>query len=196
MYAKYSEVLNLGGTPACARDFKLKQYHHVRLDLEFKEDCRTWLKFLEGEFRSVVSRPMVDLLCTQILTSEDITFYSDASTSEMLGFGCILNSNWIQGFQDANFIRTQRPSIEFLELYALAVGILTWGSSHPELKNNRITVFCDNEAIVHVMNGTTSSCANCMTLLRLIVLDGLINNRHLTAKYVKLSQNGLADSLS
>ena len=41
MYAKYSNCLK-GGS-----DSKLKQYHNIRLDQEFKLDCRVWLEFLQ-----------------------------------------------------------------------------------------------------------------------------------------------------
>ena len=42
---------------------------------------------------------------------------------------------------EADFIENDQPSIAFLELYALCVGILMWNQ---ELRNCRIVVFCDN----------------------------------------------------
>ena len=64
MYSKYSRVVNIGGSPTNAAEFKLKQYHHVRLDAEFKLDCHVWLNFLktDPEIQKVVCRPMVDHL--------------------------------------------------------------------------------------------------------------------------------------
>ena len=38
MYAKFHQV-----------SATLKPYHHIKLDEEFKDDCRMWLGFLQGE---------------------------------------------------------------------------------------------------------------------------------------------------
>ena len=138
----------------------------------------------------VVSCPMVDLLSTA-QTSEDICFYSDASGK--YGYGCLLNNKWIHGCWDTEFLTNCKPSIEFLELFALVAGILTW---QHELRDARFTVFCDNTAIVQMINSLTSSCANCVNLLRLLTLNGLQFNRRISAKYVDTKSNFLADALS
>ena len=70
MYAKYSKVIHFPGA-SCAHDilseFKLKSYHHVRVDGEFKADCRIWLQFLEdGYINDIVNRPMIDVLSPYI----------------------------------------------------------------------------------------------------------------------------------
>ena len=174
MYTKYSEVINFGGTPRNSYQYKLKQHHHVKIDAEFKTDCRIWLDFLEGEMQHVVNRPMVDLLgiCN---TSTDIRFYSDDSASKSLGFGAVLNNIWIRG-DWGSFMEECSPSIEYLELFMLCAGVLTW-RMHEDLINTRITVFCDNQVVVQMINNNTSSCKNCMFLLRLLTIDGLQNNR-------------------
>ena len=135
---------------------------------------------------------MVDTL-GQHVTSMEISFYTDASGS--IGFGSLLNRKWIQGFWEKDFLKSNKPSIEYLELFALAAGILTW-QNQPELVNNRITVFCDNTAVVQMINNMTSSCEHCMKLIRILVLDGLKFNRRLSAKYIDTKSNFLADSLS
>ena len=121
----------------------------------------------------VVSRPMVDLLSTA-QTSEDICFYSDVSGK--YGYGCLLNNKWIRGCWDTEFLTNCKPSTEFLELFALVAGILTW---QHELRDARFTVFCDNTAVVQMINSLTSSCANCVNLLRLLTLNGLQFNRRI-----------------
>ena len=136
---------------------------------------------------------MIDL--SLMKTTHKIRFYLDASATAALGFGCILDKNWIFSKWEDNFIETVKPSIEFLELYALCAGIFTW-ENHDSLTNCHITVFCDNTAVVNMINNITSKCKLCMYLIRMIVLNGLIFNRRLNAKYVKSKENGLADSLS
>ena len=186
IYAKYSQ---------CG-DSILKQHHHIRLDQEFKADCAVWLKFLrDTDLSKVVNRPMVDILGETVVSSQDISFFSDASAAKTLGFRCILQDSWIQGFWPDNFVETCKPTIEYLELFALTAGILTWRDKEI-LNNTRVSIHCDNMAVVHMINGITSSCHHCMYLLRLLTLNGLKHNCRLTAKYVSTKDNVLADTLS
>ena len=170
---------------------RLKQYHHVRLDAEFKQDCATWLAFLDNTSVSVVNRPMIDLALT--VSAEDISFSSDASAAHQLGFGSILGSRWIFGAWGTQFMKQYEPRIEYLELYALCAGVITWSYL---LKNCRIIVYCDNQAVVGMINEMASSCPKCMKLLRLLVLSGLTDNRRIFARYISSKSNFLADSLS
>ena len=151
MYSKFSEVINVGGHPKNAQEFRLRQYHHVCLDAEFKEDCEIWCNFLQGDLAKVVNRPMVDLLDDVIKTSTDICFYSDTSAAKDLGFGALLNTNWIQQFWGQDFVEKCNPSIEYLELYTLVAGVITW-EDHEDLINCQISVFCDNQAVVNMIN--------------------------------------------
>ena len=136
MYSKYCNVVNIGGSPNSAREFKLKQYHHVRLDAEFKLDCKVWLGFLrdDSQMQSAVCRPMVDLLVEKELAT-DISFYSDASAAESHGFGAILGNRWIKGLWPEKFISECKLSIKYLELFTLCVGVLSW-KDRTKLSNN------------------------------------------------------------
>ena len=59
MYAKFtSQKFKLG----------LRGHHHVKLDKEFKEDCRVWVEFLESFQETTLCRPLIDL-------SENISQY-------------------------------------------------------------------------------------------------------------------------
>ena len=84
----------------------------------------------------------------------------------MVNTGCTKN-----GLQ--KFIRQQKPSIEFLELYAVTAAVLSWIHQY---KNSRIILFCDNQSVVDMINITSTSCRHCMVLIRMIVLKGLIEN--------------------
>ena len=197
MYAKFSGLIKSDvHQQKKGNDFqrKLKQYHHIRLDGEFKRDCAVWLKFLDTSLYQSVNWPMVDIL-GQLTTSEEIAFYSDASAAETLGFGCLLEERWIQKFWENGFIERYKPSIKFLELFALAAGIFTW-QNQPHLTNCRVVVFCDNTAVMQMINDMMSSCPHCMVLIRKLVLNGLQYNRRLSAKYVNTRDNFLSDALS
>ena len=171
----------------------LKPYHHVRLDAEFKSDCRVWLSFLMNEdIKKVVNRPMIDI--DMITSSADVGFTSDASAACSLGYGCVLGNQWIYGQWEPNFIKEDKPSIEYLELYALCAGVITWEN---QLSNCRIIIHCDNMGVVGMVNNLASTCKKCMHLLRLLTpFNGLIHNRRITVKYIKSSDNILSDTLS
>ena len=85
------------------------------------------------------------------------------------------------------------PSIEFLELLTLCAGVFTWSE---RLRNIRFTMFCDNQAVVTMINTTSSTCKNCMILLRKLVLKSLQMNFRIFATYVSSADNDVADCLS
>ena len=60
----------------------------------------------------------------------------------------------------------------------------------------RVVVFCDNFSVVHMINNSSSSCRNCMVLIRLIVLESLYQNVRVFAKHIRTKKNGAADALS
>ena len=174
-----------------AKGQKLKHFHHVSLDSEFISDALVWKLFLTNDRARVWCRPFVDQ--TRFETSHTLNFYTDSSAGETKGFGCVFNNSWTCGTWGKRFIRQQKPSIQYLELYALCAGILTWAD---RITDPRVVVFCDNQAVVEVVNNYTSSCKNCMHLIRLLVLNCLIYNRRVTVKYVESKRNILADALS
>ena len=94
MYAKYSEKMQLKGYDkknSWERKFALKPHHHICLDAEFKADCKVWLTFLnkDSDLNQIVNRPMIDVLAPSV-TSEEICFYSDASSK--IGYGCLFDT--------------------------------------------------------------------------------------------------------
>ena len=121
--------------------------------------------------------------------------YSDSSLSAKLGMGAVFLEwdSWIYRQWNPQFIKKSKPSIEFLELYALVAAVLTWSD---KLSNQRVAIYCDNQAVIHMVNNTASSCVQCMKLLRILVLDSIRANRRLFALYVNTRDNFLADSIS
>ena len=134
---------------------------------------------------------MVDMKVT--ISASELMFYSDASANPRLGFGAIYESRWIFAQWEPGYIDKFKPSIEYLELLGLTAAVLTWGDL---LRNQRILVFCDNTAVVNMVNNMSSTCKDCMFLLCTLALNNLINNRRVFAKNIQTSDNYLADSLS
>ena len=171
---------------------KLKQHHHVTID----KDCKVWKGFLAQakDHPQYLCRAFTDLDARKYATT--LNFYSDAAKKGVLGFGAVYNNRrWIGGQWGNPFIEKCNPSIEFLELYALTAAILTRGHL-PELWNGLVTVFCDNQAVMYMVNDLSASEKKCMNLIRVLALNGLKYNRRLHVKYVESKNNGLADAIS
>ena len=96
----------------------LKLHHHLTVTSEMKAD---WNEFLAHP--SVFCRPFIDFTGTN---TQDIDFFSDASRIFNLGMGAISDSSWMfMKWQEE--VATLKPSIEYLELYALTGAVLAWG---------------------------------------------------------------------
>ena len=59
-----------------------------------------------------------------------------------------------------------------------------------------MVLYCDNEAVVNMVNNMASKCPNCMYILCLLAIDNLIHSRRVFAKHLRLEQNYLSDTLS
>ena len=166
---------------------KLKPHHHIRVNSEMRQDLLMWAAFLEQP--NIFCRPWMDF--STMLVADEIDMYSDASGK--IGMGAIWQGNWMYQLWDKNFIDEQKPSIEYLELYMVTAAVLSWIHNY---KNKRIILFYDNKSVVDMINITSTSCRNCMVLIRLIVLKGLMENVRVFAKHVEGAKNVYADSLS
>ena len=148
-----------------------------------------WLQFLTGETTTAINRSFVDFQSNSI-TAQELDFHSDVSGAKHLGIGAIFENSWMFQMWELHFIKIYQPSIEFLELYAVAAAILKW--SH-QLSNLRVVIFCDNLSVVWMINA--ANCPRCVNLLRIITFKALQTNTRYFAKHVIGSQNVLADLL-
>ena len=167
----------------------LKSHHHLRISAEIHADLSMWLWFVNHP--SIYCRSFLDFSNT--LEASEICMYSDASKNAKLRFGGICNKSWMYQQWDPSFIEQEDPSIEYLELYAVLATVLNW--LH-RFQNSQIILFCNNQSVVAMINNTTSSCPNCLILIRELVLHSLCLNVRVFAKYVPSKQNKQADYLS
>ena len=114
-----------------------------------RADLRMWLTFLNHP--TVFCRPFLDF--SNFIIADEIDIYSDASG--VIGMGAICGESWMHQKWPSNFIKKFKPSIEYLELFAVTAAVLTWIQN---LKNKRIILFCDNQSVVNMINLTTTSC--------------------------------------
>ena len=172
--------------PAATKN--LKPHHHLKITQEMKNDLLVWEEFLAHP--SVFCRPFTDFSLTKDATQ--LQFFTDASRNFSLGCRGHYGNEWFFVGWDEKFMQINQPSIAYLELYALVVGIILWIKN---FKNSKIQVFCDNMGVVSMVNNT-SSCKNCMILLRMLVLHSLIWNVKVRAKFVSTKANAKADAIS
>ena len=195
MYAKFSGWVRLGNTTHKSQELVhtkfLKQHHHVRLDAEFKNDCKVWAEFLDSNDSMSYCHPYVDLSTT--ITAEILDFYTDAAKGKSLGFGGSFGPHWLFGQWEPGFIEENDPSIEFLELYAVCISVFAWCQ---QLKNQQVILFCDNQAVVNMINNTSAKCPHCMQLIRKLTLKSRLMNMHIFARWVRGVENQRADLLS
>ena len=165
----------------------LKPHHHIRITGEMKLDLELWQTFLKHP--TVYCRPFMDL--SENIVSTEIDFYTDASGR--IGFGGVCQNSFMYEYWDSEFLRVENPSIDYLEMYAVAAAVLAW--IH-RFKNRRVTIFTDNKGVRDMLNSAVGKTNNCMVLIRIIVLKCLVENVKLSAKYVKSEDNIFADQLS
>ena len=162
-------------------------HHHIKVNGEMRSDLQTWQKFLKEP--TVYCRPFMDY--SRTLYATDLDFYTDASG--VIGGGGICFNQWFKFQWSKEFLAKYNPSIQYLEMYALTVGILLWLK---DFSNKRICVFTDNKGVRDSINESSSGCKQCMVLIRLVVLECLAYNVRLFAKYVESEKNNFSDALS
>lgn len=173
----------------------LKQHHHIRVTQEMKLDLGMWKGFLKQEGNLV--RPFVDFAKGD--TFMNIPMTSDAAKAPHVGFAACLHDERTNTLfycfdqWEPGFIQNYDPSVQFLELFALTVGIVLFSA---KLKNSRVRILCDNQAVIHMVNETTSLCKHCMILIRLLVLAALENNVVYEVDYIESKHNRWSDLLS
>ena len=167
----------------------MKDNLHVNVTREVKQDLLLWQIFLSEP--TVFNRRFMEFDTN--LTALELFFYTDASSTK--GCGGVFNDEWfIMEWEDDIFEHPNYyPSINYLELYALTIGILNWAC---KFRNQFVTIFCDNMSVIHMVNSNTSKCAYCMDLIRIIVLHSMIMNVRIKAVHVPTHLNIYADSLS
>ena len=170
------------------KEVALKPHHHIQVNAEIKKDLTMWEEFLNHPM--AYCRPFLDF--ESVLKVDEVAMTSDAAKSDKLGFAAVCQDSWTYGSWDG-FVKKFDPSIEYLELYGVLVGVLNW--LH-RFRNRRIILFCDNQAVVAMINKNTSSCKNCLTLIRMLVLHSMKLNVRVFAKYITSRDNLNSDLLS
>ncbi len=158
-----------------------KPYWHLKISNNVAQDLKTWLSFLEQYNGVTIIRQR------EITQSNAINLHSDASK---LGYAATYKSHWLQGMWSDKW---KGLNIAVLELYPILLTIQVFGQS---MANSSVIFYCDNEAIVHVINKQTSKDKNIMCLLRPLVLALLKFNIKFKSVHIPTQHNHLSDAIS
>ena len=123
----------------------------------------------------------------------DLCFSTDTSHGTSLGWGAFYSNQWMCDSWPHGFIDEFQPSIAWLEMYTLTLVVTTWSS---QFAGKRARVWCDNTAVVAMINKQTTSDKCTMPLLRIVVYEQMLKNFELKATYIKSKDNSIADALS
>ena len=161
----------------------LKHHHHrVSLNKEFQKDIRWWLNFL------AVYNGVYIILDTP-WSAPDCVFATDAC---LTGCGGICGDRLFHTpFPDS--VCQKFSAIHQLEFIALLVATRLWGSRWTSL---RIQVFCDNEAVVAVINSGKTSDPFMGAILRNMWLSVSSQEFEIKAVHLPGATNRLPDYLS
>ena len=154
-------------------------HYYVRIGTEARKDLRAWQFFLASfNGKSMIKyQPWVSSDCLHLFT-------------DSVGFGALFQSHWVYGlWPDA----WHTKGISFLELYPIMISLSIWGIS---LRNKRIILHTDNQALEPIINSATSKNSEIMILVRRIVFTTMEYNIQIKAKYLPGKDNLLPDLLS
>ena len=115
---------------------KLKHHHHLKITGEMRMDLRVWKQFLVHQI--VFCHKFADFKSIP----QPVCLFSDASGNFDLGCGGYSDFQWFFVGWDRKFMEKAWPSIEYLELYGVTVGVMLWLS---KFRDHKIQLFCDNQ---------------------------------------------------
>eukprot|EP00731_Ephydatia_muelleri_P000796 Em0001g796a len=125
-----------------------KLHHHIHLNVEAREDIIWWDRFLPSWNGVLI------FLDSNWKDAETINLFTDASGT--LGYGAYFNGAWFRGDWSPHQGLPLR-SIQWQELFAIVAPACTWGHL---LQGQRITVHCDNMAIVQAWSNQCQAPRN------------------------------------
>ena len=137
--------------------------HFIFLNLEIREDLKTWKLFLDRYNGISFFR------YRQYISTNDLHMYSDACK---LGFGATFKNYWIQ---DQYPLAWQNMHITVLEIYPIFILLSIFGS---HISNSNVLFFCDNSSVCHIINKQSSKHPFIMKVVRSLFLL-LVKHIHL-----------------
>lgn len=158
--------------------------HKVKVNKMIKDDINWWLTFLpQWNGVSVIG----DLNWTPNVS---LDLYSDASD---LAIGGLCNNSWFIVPFVGQLSNLRKKNIAWRELYGVVKSIATFSDV---LTGKRLTIHCDNLAIVSILQSGSSKDQDIMDLMRTLFYIGAKYHFECRAVHVPGVVNKAADALS
>ncbi|XP_033996221.1 uncharacterized protein LOC117490565 [Trematomus bernacchii] len=125
-----------------------------------------------------------------VFSSDSMRFFTDAAPS--VGFGGFFQGELFAGSWPPSFLN-HASSSALHEIFPIAVACHVWG--HLWFRK-RISVLCDNQSVVGIINKGRSPCRDIMPFMRSITWSSITHNFLISARHVPGHLNAVADSLS
>ncbi|XP_071118414.1 uncharacterized protein [Haliotis cracherodii] len=110
------------------------------------------------------------------------------------GFGAYMQGKWFNGAWPTQWVTDgTTQDLMLLELFPITLAIQLWAK---QLANKKVLFYCDNQAVVAIINKQSTKATRVMSLLRRLILQCLRYNIMFKAKYVCSIANTIADALS
>ena len=154
----------------------------VALSPEILEDLRVWEQFL----RNFNGRAM--FVRSGWAPENTVVMQSDASGKwgcSAILFGQYITFKWPEA--------ADRSSLSLLEFYPIVLATFVWSEW---LRNQRVTILCDNQGTCDIINDLKSTVPDIMYLVRIFALQCLNLNLWFQAEYISTHDNIQADLLS
>jgi hypothetical protein len=145
------------------------KHFKIRVTSEMRKDIHMWQTFLDEYNGASI------FLHKQWLSNQHLSLFTDAAAS--VGCGMFFQGSWAQMRWPSAWASR---SITFKELYPIMVACVIWGKM---FSGKKVMFYCDNQAVVMILNQKTTKCKLTMALVRHLVLSSLSNNFHFRAHH-------------
>ena len=157
-------------------------HRHVTMNREARRNITWWLQFLPTwNGRAIIPDPLW-------IKSPDLELFTDAS--ESLGYGIFYMGHWISEPWPPQL---QDRSIQWKELYPIAIACLLWGQ---QWSGKKLLFHCDNQAVVDIWASGSSRDPLIMHLVRSIFFSAATHHYTVLVTHIAGTNNSIADSLS
>lgn len=156
-----------------------QQHHHIRLNVGFRSDIMWWKTFAKcWNGASLVIHP----------GCQEFTVTSDASGS--WGCGAWFGNKWFQAAWDD---QSHDLNIAVKEMIPIIIASIVWGHNW---KGGRVVAYCDNAAVVSVLNSRGSKEKSLMQMLRCLFFIEAHLQFSISSAHIPGVRNERADDLS
>ena len=159
-----------------------KLNHNIRLNLGFRSDLQWWATFLPTwNGSSMMSGAVRSPPCATITSDAFGTWGCGAFTSS----GEWFRFEWPEEWKEVH--------ITVKALLPIVLSVALWGR---QWAGRSVQCFCDNAAVVAVVNSGSSKCERVMHLLRSLFFITARHNIFLVSRHIPGVENIVADALS